>query len=480
MQTARPQDLLIINELLLIPDIVIDNEMKRVDNTIVSQSISYVINKNNQLKNIPNHEFVFTKKGEKYASIGSLRTYLNKILKEAGQGVIRDVYNKLHPKELVAKGPPIDPRLIIGEIEQVSLIKYNVDKTLSFKKWGIYIEKDDPKPYPFMIVENPDGTKHKYDMYRYIAHLPNFTRLTNEYKLPTVDHINRNIYDNQARTFRYCTFTQNAWNKCNLGTSCIHGVAKSGNGKKWVVTLLGNGVLQICQTWFTLFATYPPITTNITTNKNMFSNNACQSRLISTIPDIALVNEFIIEVFDLIQTSNIENELYEITERTTMIDKTTIPKSHYASRRLMSQLYNAAPDKFKVTASYDVEYIPALIVDLYKLRINGEYTHTNMLAVPPPKNTVADYLVKKKESPCDILNKFEKYIEGSDDGEDTMKRYDVKIVDGLKRIVVTNVPRTKHPGWSKFVRFEGDESRKDIEIVSPMTIYRCLRKVGSS
>jgi hypothetical protein len=453
-------DLAKINHLLTIPNIVIDVEMRRVGDIILSNAVSYDIP--DVLKDLKNGLLFMNKHHEPYTNTLALRTYLNGILKKANQGTISDVIKILHPKQPQPQ--------IIFTLNDIVIVQPQVDPHIAklLSGWGIYMVKNDTNSYPFIVIENPDGTISRYDIYRYAAGLPIFTRLTNEYRLPTVDHINRNTHDTTTGHLRYCTLTQNAWNKCRLGVSCIHNVDQNANGKKWVVTLHAPPMpLRICETWCTLFcnANLDDIHGIYGTNTSMFSNESCQNRLIKTIPHIGTVNAFVRELLDLISTPGIET--YEMDG--VKIKPNTIPTCHYTHRPILSMLYNSAPPIFNVTASYDDAYIPALIVDLCKLQMHGEYAHTNMLRVPKPKNTVASYSHDK--TPIDILNYFGKYRNIEED--DIMYHYDIKIVDGLKRIVALSVPKCITTDLSEF---DIKHNARTTEIVSPFTLYNGNKK----
>ena len=458
-------DLVKINHLLTIPDIVLDVEMRRIGNIILSKSVSYDIP--DALKDLTKNGLLFVnKKHEPYINNVALRTYLNGILNKANQGTISDVIKTLYPKQPQPEN--LDYLALVSkEMVIAQPTEFHVDPHITelLSGWGIYLEKDDNKYYPFIPIENPDGTTSRYDIYKYASGLPNFCRLTNEYRLPTVDHIKRDTRDNTTSSLRYCTMTQNAWNKCYLGASRIHNVEQSANGKKWSVTLQAPPMpLKICETWFTLFciASLDEVHHDTT---SMFSNESCQKRLIETIPNIGTINMFIKELFDLITTPGID--AYEMDGR--KLNKTKIPPSHYSHRPILSIVYNTGPDIFNVTATYDDAYIPALIVDLCKLQMHGEYAHTNMLNVPKPKNKVSNY-PKQNKSPIDVMNYFEKYknIDGMYDDDSVMKQYAVKQVDGLKRIVATYIPKRITTDLSEFdIKY----SQRYAEIVSPFTLY---------
>ena len=69
--------------------------------------------------------------------------------------------------------------------------------------------------YAFIPVYLPEYDMYqRYGVCRYVACLPYYTKLSNEVKLATVDHMNHDTTDNRCCNLRYVTKGQNTVNMC--------------------------------------------------------------------------------------------------------------------------------------------------------------------------------------------------------------------------------------------------------------------------
>jgi hypothetical protein len=220
-------ELLCILELLRQPnDIpIVPNMRRRGDNVyIVNGEHEEEFQLNLQRFGIHDGSFVFPKKDGTVYSDSTFRPKINKLLSEAFPGATIRTIRKLYapPAPSTARVVEVDIEHYIvqpQDLVPVSLDDIGLDEDVKviLQYYDVYTTVKDQEGgafYPFVVIEFPNGTLLAYSVYKVVAGLPYYTRISPGYKLPTVDHTGRNTHDNRRVSLRYCTMSQNYWNKC--------------------------------------------------------------------------------------------------------------------------------------------------------------------------------------------------------------------------------------------------------------------------
>jgi hypothetical protein len=336
--------------------------------------------------------------------------------------------------------------------------KFDPDVEQVLQSYQLYVNTNDSR-YPFFQVKLPNATI-SYGVYRFIGQLPLWIRTPSGWKLPTVDHIGRDPGNNQRKSLRYCTSTQNQYNKCNKtkqGECLYHGVTEGGqfgltldksiycNEQVFNLTRsLANNWPQALKHFESIPA--PPVT--------YLSDTPCKPLTpVMTHPSAAnLLNTFIHEVLQHIESPKPYTPLLKwLDDRISPLDR---------------QCANIRPIHFA-----------ALAYDILTLYSKGEYSHTNFLRQPPPKHTLESLGITCELRPEEVLNQYLSYYtaEELDSFLETFglpKGKSVRFVatdSTPKEIEIVLEPRSEDytPSSLSLHRLRANES-----ILSPMTLYK--------
>jgi len=291
-----------------------------------------------------------------------------------------------------------------SKLIKVDLDDYKLDAKMKsiLKDYDIYIEDDNK--YPFMLIHiEPIDTYIAYNIYRFIGQLPWYVRLDDDYKLPTIDHINRDYTDNRCCNLRYCTILQNCMNKCRVkdNMAMYHNVSISDSLSIKPTSPFELDLLNKLRFWFTLASTYQvPSNYRQIYEEDHFDPRACKASLFPE--DLkAFVNDVITEL-----------KRYIIDDRrmTYPTAPVTVNPASYVDvpceARVLAKTLKAAGGSFKVASFIRPNHFGALAVDVFKLYTRGSFAHMNVLNAPVPQVTLSS-VTQSLMTPDECLNAYE-------------------------------------------------------------------------
>ena len=363
--------------------------------------------------------------GDPYASDSTLQSKINRTLqsyfktKDISMSTIQRVYSKVvEKKSKVEDCPYIIPST---NLQKVSIEDFQFDDNIYdiVKEYDIYVEKDktDKYQYPFFKITIPNNTEYviRYDIYRYVAKLPYYNRLNANYRLPTVDHISHDIKNNSREALRYCTITQNSFNKCRKGNNITeyHGVTKDDYISIISTTEEEKQTQNRIIVWM-----------NIIGNENLRTNDEYERQYAEEYFDQegksckahkynAEFSKYSNYMNDIIYELNTyilkEKYHYNIVKDG---QKNKISKSEICiSCKLLTEMYDKYPgDTIIVNKYIRPKQLCVIASDLIKISMHGSFAHLNILKNPITPQNLEDALgFAMKQSPEEILNIYEYY-----------------------------------------------------------------------
>jgi hypothetical protein len=374
----------------------------------------------------PNDTLVFSKpNGSPYTSARAVYTALNDLLKtllnddKATWSSIRALYkNKDTPPITLCYVVDQPSKLVPVDLTSQEY-KFDAQVIKALKGFGVYVSQnqlDDGKLYPFLPIHIKSLNKHiRYDLYKYAAQLPWYVRLSEKWRLPTVDHISRDTRDNRYVNMRYCTHTQNMFNKCNSVSSAkYHYVSASDVLTCAPRTDDEKAIVDHTLFWFNMLSKYMPLKSN-NAYKSYYKENpfdlegCCKKKHLTEWKEYTnFLGDFVCEILDWDSSTWFIDKLD--------VSKDTIPKPPKKSR-ILNEIYAALPDNVRVNRFIRPDYLCALAGDVSKVKMNGSFAHTNFLKIP---KAIPMRKPTKLQSPIDVLNKFEHY---KDDGIGTILQW---------------------------------------------------------
>jgi len=267
-------------------------------------------------------------------------------------------------------------------------------------EYDMYVT-DDHKQYPFFKILVDDKVL-AYRVYRYIGQLPFYIRLTATKKLPTVDHITRNAFDNRLEGMRYCRFQDNNVNKCRLkgASNKYHGMHANFN----YITDRGSAIDAKVLIWCILFDSYlsdKSLDFNESALKHItLSEESCKAKEnIETFKHHAMLMDAFVD--EMLRLPNVG--VYD--KDSTALD---IPMKHIENSglTLLVDVWNSYPSKKTPLYTLTVKHahVGALYYDITRYLKNGEFAHLNFIKRKPSQGLVVPDSIL---SPVDVLNMFE-------------------------------------------------------------------------
>ncbi|MBD1217865.1 MAG: hypothetical protein H9536_11200 [Aphanizomenon flos-aquae Clear-A1] len=302
------------------------------------------------------------------------------------------------------------------DIQTVNLKEFKFDKDIKSiieEYTPLYVQK--PKEpnnsdkykegsYPFFVIHIPAYDKYlQYNVYRYVAQLPYYVRLTSDYRLPVIDHIYRDPKDNRRNKMRFCTHWQNLMNQCSTGTTPYHGVNDRGSitmpktgknqensEKVWHVALYCCNLLA---------ASYDILPETEQTKYKYLSTTSCKP--ISIFGNKAsYIDTFINETVKLCKTTK--------HNYNTFTKASDVPDTEFKKLPTLQQLKQATPPDTPIKKTFKAYHVGALVNDITRYVAHGEYCHTNFFKAAKPTTTVQQIFTNKPTyRPEEILNFYE-------------------------------------------------------------------------
>jgi len=265
------------------------------------------------------------------------------------------------------------------------------------EKYKVYA---DPGKYPFIVIYNQDlDTCMKYPLFRLVAGLPHYSLIDSNKRLPTVDHINRNVLDTSNENLRYCNVVQNGYNHC-IAKVAFHGIGKGPMVPKENTVLFG---IYLWGVMFDCFVT----NAEGDVDKDSFIRSwekcpvinkaGCRYNAETLDPWIGVMNHFAVTVIKWAKQGKV-------------FDKSTTPSQFgNGTKGFLKSLCDFFAEHSKKLVVYKTvfanDFVRALTFDLIKVTEAREFAHTNFLKVPEPSFTVPVNVI----DPVDILNAFEHF-----------------------------------------------------------------------
>jgi hypothetical protein len=301
----------------------------------------------------------------------------------------------------------------LDTVTPANLSKYKFDTDILHILTEYDIYTDSNEQYPFLLVHIPLYNKYlKYPVYRYIAQLPFYVRVSHEYRLPTVDHINRDIMNNQRNALRYCDHCQNHMNQCTKTRNTItqyHGVLANGRTS---MPKINRDIAYVAKVWSiasfwcrVLAECYTTIKQDATDRHQLQYLTATACKSIEVFGDKAtFVDKFVCDVIKLCTTTTFDyNDINSVSQ---------VPCKEYEHYITLSALIKSAHPVSKLRKSFKLHHVAALVNDITRYVVYKDFAHTNFLTVPQPPHTVADAVTIPKR-PEEVLNTFE-YLNDQD------------------------------------------------------------------
>ena len=394
-----------------------------------------------------------------------------------------------------------------GNHVEVSPDEYLVDDDVRevLKGYATYNQVNEYETfYPCILIEynvtDEEGRDKQilcpYEIYKIVAGLPSYTRLTPRYKLSTVDHIHRDTRDNRRESLRYCTVTQNGWNKCptkNQKGKCAriyHGVSHDGDVTYVPTNSREKWVWEMIVVWFNLVIDYfgrlessesslqPP-------QGSIFDPNGCVYDRIDEIPirERTFFEHFVPELLDFLSRYTPDSSVYELDAKRNL-EKINVNVEDFRDLPVMNRVFATMPDVLKIGKRFRPLYFAALVIDVCKVANNGVFAHTNFMRIPLDSSSTVTDSIKSSIPPEDILNTFEPEVEtttlksfyekvlGIPFVETKKRKYFVKEVGGKKRIAVEFVDANSNEEDLEFRIEEDDRLAKMCRLV----IYKHIQK----
>lgn len=400
LHTSMDHQLKTLLSLITTPSIPIHQDLIYDGTSVKLNDITYA--PMNTLSIQKGHIFL-NKRGKPYTNEQSLRKTLNILLqqtfdtKEVSISSIQMLFKE--KKKVLQRS---DYEVSSQTLKPLNIMDLKVDAVIirNIASYKLFVHEETDKMYPFMLIKFNDKIL-RYDLYRYIAQLPWFVRYKDEYRLPTVDHISRDSMDNSMCNLRYCTHSQNGFNKCrrNNTNTTYHCVSNQDVLTVNPKTPEDKNVYYKTMFWFTLLAqqhdNIPSNNTFISKyNKDHFDPKACKLDKYSWLDISNYVNDFITELKKIVSNQHL---VYADT-----YEKTT----HYHDETpLLNTMLNNQPHEIKINCFIRPKQYCALAADVCKLFMHGTFAHTNFLKNQEPILTIASCIDAIK-SPVDVLNTY--------------------------------------------------------------------------
>jgi hypothetical protein len=401
--------------------------------------------------------------GTAYAP-SSFKQALNKALKDALGATLRDVVQAFRPLEI---SKPLETIL------NARLEDYKLDPDLSRALVDLDVFKTSVKT--FVLVEIPSVSSVitiQYELSRIAAGLPFYDWIADGYRLPSVDHVNRDASDLRRDQLRYCTLLQACRNRCSgarvnktlRSSSLYHNV--SANGQINVPT--DDDRVAI---WFSMYAhVYKELKqAEVEALEPQWLTGNCRPREELDGFLVHRLDGFVGELLTALSRRQVSQRLG------LELFKFALDPADFAGLPLLEEVYTLAPDVFRVRKTFPPA-LAAVAADVIKLSLYGEFAHLNFLRSPSPSKTVADVAKtcdKTPWTPCDILNRFEALLDdaalrkwNSKHGIDIHKKRRYTIVD--RRISATFVDDIVKIDDGEIVKV--DET--DLNLNGPFVAYR--------
>lgn len=432
--------------------------------------------------------------GGKFASAKSYRTTVSTKCKAKYGLPPRDIQSLFKPlaseKREASCAQAGTFKLDVASVQPIELdpAKYDPEYYAILSKMTIYpIPKENSTTaYAAIPIYMPDYDVYQhYLVHRYIAGLPYYSKLDEKRRLATVDHINRDNSDNRHTNLRYTTRYQNCLNAEHRGKSTevpYHGLRDQ---NAYVQVNAGKhskqATIDKIRVWCKVLDHY------VNKNAERLRKEPTQELLHISMTECGekakkrqdewcsyawLMDTFIDEMLNYLEEEDATE--YNVRE----MSGTSLPELDPEVYPLLNKLRRRCPGEVCATKQFHKHFIAALVYDINKRHMCGEFAIGNFLK--PMKNGVTNVGVPQSpvKTPADILNEFEEDV--SDEVMNIMseelgipfvnkvREYSMVEVDGRLELHARFRER-KADYKSKLVSLGGDSP--SLRLTSPYMVY---------
>jgi len=287
--------------------------------------------------------------------------------------------------------------LVTDEVKEWDINKYTIDPIYkdALSEYDIYV-RPGYEQYPFIKILIDDKVL-AYSIYRYIGELPFYVSVDKNKKIPTVDHISRNAYDNTRGNLRYCTAGSNSVNKCRVknNKNRYHGMEGSS------ITEGGKVDMKVL-IWCLMFDTYLKDKKEEFKEEDLkhISMTACKTKdTLEYFQDHAMIMDRFVDEMQRIPSIGIYDKETSRNDIPIIAIKT-------AGLELLCKIWKSYPRKNHPIYQFKVhhDHVGALYYDITRYERNGEFAHLNLIKAKP--STGMD-IPERIMTPIEVLNKYE-------------------------------------------------------------------------
>ena len=397
-------------------------------------------------------------KGKPFVSNRTFMIHVNEVLKGALNTTIRTVRAVLRPPEMVGyQGTKLG-----DSSEWTRLDSVMVDEDVREILDGVDVYVQDTG-YPFIPIYHPNEIMLRYDLFRYVGGLPHWTALSQEWRLPTIDHIHHDKMDTRRKNLRYCTTKQNGKNICG-SSSLYHGVNRQNECTLPRPLSEADAIRNLyVRTWGSLIT--PAMMDGYEGySRSYLWEGACKGSLLSTIPEshLSFLDAFIGELLSTMDDLVEEEYTREVLERRAEGRET-----------LMAILRDTK--ELRLRSVIRPTYIGAVCYDIVKIHGRGEWAHTNFMRIPEPRYTLED--TRHDMDPVEVLNMYEEHRDVEFVNEEYERLGFGPEAQGQRRLFEWGEREGRRVITARFVERTGEKAMtlkvmEEEYITNPRTIYK--------
>lgn len=293
--------------------------------------------------------------------------------------------------------------------------------------------------YPYILVEHyPYNKWIPYSAYHFQAQYPMILKLTNKFRLPLIDHIDRDVSVSDRDRLRYCTDRQNVYNRCSERRSKqpnFHGCSPSKND--WSMGALAVGYHQqafpVVLVWtnilFNAFKTgaLPRSPVPREEDLHIFTTNSCRAWDVDGLGQhVEFIDKFVYQLLQMLSREYVvqhSTQYKALVEDPSMLVSQAIPRDHYQSYdalvHLMMPFHTDSTSRLAISKSFKPKWFAALANDIFRSLCHGSFRHTNFFR-PLCETTCARVLEAAQANgswptplmtPVQVLNFWEPYYD---------------------------------------------------------------------
>ncbi len=294
--------------------------------------------------------------------------------------------------------------------------KYDPEFYEVLSKMPIYPvpKENSTDPYASIAIYMPEYDVYQYyPVHRYVAGLPYYSKLDEKRRLATVDHISRDHSDDRHTNLRYVTRYQNCLNAEHRGKSTevpYHGLRDQNAYVKVNAGKHGKqSTIDKIQVWCKVFDHYvnkyadrlrkePGDLLHISLTE---CGEKAKKRLDEWRSYAWLMDAFVDEMLDFLE----EEDKTEYNLRGML--GTSLPELDAEVYPLLSKLRRKCPGEVCGSKQFHQHFIAALVYDINKRHMCGEFSIGNFLKPITEGVTNVSSPQRPVKTPADILNEFE-------------------------------------------------------------------------